>query len=54
MVKKRKGCYKRIGRLGVWDADAEESKELVDTRVEEEGADEITEHAANMKSDVLQ
>lgn len=52
--KKRKGVYKQLGRTGVWDAEEEEGKEIKDTRVEEEGVGDIVEHAADVKSELLQ
>ena len=51
--KKRKGIWKQVGRTGVWDASEQEAKEVKDTRVEEEAADEIAEHAAQIKSEKL-
>ena len=51
--KTKKGVWKQVGRVGVWDASEKESKEVKDTRVEEEAVDEIGKHAAQIKSEKL-
>ena len=51
--KSRKGCWKWIGRAGVWKGTTEESTTIVDAHVEESGCGGLVENAADVKANTL-
>ena len=49
----RTGCWKWIGRAGVWKGTTEESTTIVDAHVEESGCGGLFENAADVKANTL-